>query len=206
MAVPYIFSTVPGGTSIPLSELDANFAYLSTSPVLASLTISGNEIVNGTSTIAGLLTANGGLSLTGPLNLNGSAGSNNQVVYSNAGIPSWTFINPSMLTTGAPTWDASGNLTTTGDIISGTGSFKSALAPNSQLILGTSNFSVYLNSTNYFNVSPSSTTIPNNLLATGASATFNGLINALGGLSLAGTFNSVVSQLREKIGNITNNM
>jgi hypothetical protein len=187
MSVPYIFSTVPGGTSIPLSELDANFAYLSGSPSLTSLSLTGNLTVSGISTFTGLITANGGLTLTGALNLNGLIGSNNQVVYSNAGLPSWTFISPAMLTTGAPSWDALGNLTTIGNVVSGTGAFKSALSPASQILLGTNNFSVYLNSIDYFNVSPSQTTIPNNLLVTGSSSTFNNLVTALSGLSVNGS-------------------
>jgi hypothetical protein len=190
MAVPYIFSTVPGGTSIPLSELDANFSYLSTSPSLTSLNITGNLTVGGVGTFAGLISANGGLSLTGALNLNGSIGSNNQVVYSNSGIPSWAFINPNMLTTGHPSWDATGNLTAIGDITSGTGTFKSGNAANSQILLGSNNFSIYLNSTDYFNVTSSLTTISNNLLVTGISSTFNNIVNVNGGLSLVGSFNA----------------
>jgi hypothetical protein len=189
MAVPYIFSTVAGGTSIPLSELDENFNYLAVSPSLTSLSLTGNITVGGISTFAGLISANGGLSLTGALTLNGAVGSNNQVVYSNSGVPSWTFIRPNMLTTGAPSWDATGNLTAIGDIISGTGTFKSSLAPLSQISIGTNNFSINLNSTNYFNVTSSLTTVPTNLLVTGLSSTFNNIVNAIGGLSLSGSFN-----------------
>jgi cytoskeletal protein CcmA (bactofilin family) len=190
MSVPYIFSTVAGGTSIPLSELDENFSYLSVSPTLTSLSLTGGLTVSGTSTFAGLITANGGLSLTGALRLNGAVGSNNQVVYSNAGVPGWTFINPNMLSTGHPTWDATGNLTTIGNITSGTGTFRTTGSPNSQIILGTNNFSVYLNSTDYFNVTPSLTTIPNSLLVTGISSTFNNILNANGGFSLVGSFSA----------------
>lgn len=47
MAVPYIFSNVPGGSSIPLSELDANFAYLTTSPIITNPTFNGTITFNG---------------------------------------------------------------------------------------------------------------------------------------------------------------
>jgi hypothetical protein len=50
MSVPYIFSNAPGGTSIPLADLDANFSYLTTNPTLTNLTLTGNLIVGGTST------------------------------------------------------------------------------------------------------------------------------------------------------------
>lgn len=59
MPVPYIFSNVPGGSSIPLAELDANFAYLLTSPTFTGpVNFTGpvttnNLTVNGTFTIAG---------------------------------------------------------------------------------------------------------------------------------------------------------
>jgi hypothetical protein len=58
MAVPYIFSNVPGGSSILLSELDANFAYCSTSPTLTNLTVSGTLAVGGASTFTGAATFN----------------------------------------------------------------------------------------------------------------------------------------------------
>jgi hypothetical protein len=48
MAVPYIFSNVPGGSSIPLAELDANFAYLDTAISLTNPIISGTLTFNGT--------------------------------------------------------------------------------------------------------------------------------------------------------------
>jgi microcystin-dependent protein len=71
MAVPYIFSNVPGGSSIPLAELDSNFAYLAGSPTLTSLSISNGLTVGGASSFTGLVTMAGGLNLTGPFTLNG---------------------------------------------------------------------------------------------------------------------------------------
>ena len=43
MSVPYLFSNIPGGTNIPLANLDANFSYLTASP-----SFSGNVTINGT--------------------------------------------------------------------------------------------------------------------------------------------------------------
>jgi hypothetical protein len=63
MPVPYIFANVPGGTSIPLSELDANFNYVLNNTNIPNANITGNA------TIGGLLTANGGLTLAGPLTI-----------------------------------------------------------------------------------------------------------------------------------------
>ena len=94
MAVPYIFSNVPGGTTIPLSELDANFAYLAGSPVLTSLTVSGPAVFNGTTTINGPLTVDG---VT--INPTGITGTGELVLNNNP-----TLINPIL---GTP---ASGNL------------------------------------------------------------------------------------------------
>ena len=72
MSVPYIFSTVPGGSSIPLEHLDANFAYITSgNPVFQNLTVSGNIAIDGTATVDGLTTLNGGLTLSGPLTING---------------------------------------------------------------------------------------------------------------------------------------
>lgn len=80
MAVPYIFSTVAGGSSIPLAELDANFAYLTTAPVFAgNVAVNGNLSVLGASTFTGastfnsLVTMNNGLTLNGPFTINGSS-------------------------------------------------------------------------------------------------------------------------------------
>ena len=78
MAVPYIFSTTPGGSSIPLAWLDADFAYLTTAPVFSgNVTVGGNLSVSGTSSFtgassfAGPVTMTNGLSLTGPFTING---------------------------------------------------------------------------------------------------------------------------------------
>jgi hypothetical protein len=72
MTVPYIFSNVPGGTTIPLSELDANFLYITGgNPQFAALTLTGNLAVGGTTTVTGLTTLNGGLTLSGPFTING---------------------------------------------------------------------------------------------------------------------------------------
>lgn len=47
MAVPYIFATTPGNGTIPLANLDANFAYLLNSPTLNNLIVSGSTSLNG---------------------------------------------------------------------------------------------------------------------------------------------------------------
>jgi hypothetical protein len=108
MAVPFIFSTVPGGSSIPLANLDANFSYLTTSPVFAgNVAIGGTLSVTGATTITGLTTLNGGLTLSGPFTINGitvsptgTTGTGN-LVFSNTP----TLVTPIL---GTPT---SGNLT-----------------------------------------------------------------------------------------------
>ena len=72
MAVPYVFSLFPGGSSIPLADLDANFAYLTNNPTITgNLTVSGNLSVAQSSTFTGPVTMGGGLSLMGPLTYNG---------------------------------------------------------------------------------------------------------------------------------------
>jgi hypothetical protein len=71
MAVPYIFSNVPGGSSIPLAQLDGNFAYLTGgTPVFTNLTLTGNLSVGGTSTFTGPVTAND-LAVNGALTIDG---------------------------------------------------------------------------------------------------------------------------------------
>jgi hypothetical protein len=72
MTVPYLFSKAPGGTSIPLAELDANFAYLTTNPTFGSLTITGNLSVGGTSKFDSLATFNNGIKVAGGITINGS--------------------------------------------------------------------------------------------------------------------------------------
>jgi microcystin-dependent protein len=71
MSVPYIFSNAPGGTSIPLAELDANFSYLTTNPTLTNLTLTGNLIVGGTSTFNSMAKFNAGTTLGGGITVNG---------------------------------------------------------------------------------------------------------------------------------------
>lgn len=72
MAVPYIFSNVPGGSSIPLAQLDANFAYLTGgTPVFANLTLTGNLAVGGATTFTGPVTAND-LAVNGSLTIDGT--------------------------------------------------------------------------------------------------------------------------------------
>lgn len=59
MAVPYIFGSVLGGTSIPLSQLDDNFDYLANNGTFTgtasfqNITASGNLSVSGTFTLGG---------------------------------------------------------------------------------------------------------------------------------------------------------
>lgn len=70
MPVPYVFASLPNGTAIPLSYLDANFAYLTSSPVF-----SGNVSIGGTLAVAGAtnissLTASGNGSFGGTLSAN----------------------------------------------------------------------------------------------------------------------------------------
>jgi microcystin-dependent protein len=66
MSVPYQFSLVPGGSSIPLAELDANFAYLTSgTPTFQNLSLSGALTVAGTTTLNGPTVINGSLTLGG---------------------------------------------------------------------------------------------------------------------------------------------
>jgi hypothetical protein len=96
MAVPNIFANVPGGTTIALSELDENFAYITGgNPQFAALTLSGNLAVGGTATISGattlggtatvtgLTTLNGGLTLSGPLTIGANTVSPNGITGTN---------------------------------------------------------------------------------------------------------------------------
>lgn len=71
MSVPFIFSNAPGGTSIPLAQLDANFEYLTTNPTLTNLTLTGNLTVGGTSTFNSMATFNAGTTLNGGITVNG---------------------------------------------------------------------------------------------------------------------------------------
>lgn len=70
MTVPYIFSNVPGGSSIPLSELDVNFAYI-TSGTSSVPTRMGWVDMSGNLTVAGTSTFNGSVLINGPLTING---------------------------------------------------------------------------------------------------------------------------------------
>jgi hypothetical protein len=101
MAVPNIFANVPGGTTIPLAELDENFAYITGSPVFTNLSVSGNLTVGGQSTFTGGVAINGTLSVDGvSINPTGLTGSGNLVLSNNP-----TLVSPNL---GTP---ASGILT-----------------------------------------------------------------------------------------------
>ena len=123
MSVPYIFNTVAGGATIPLSQLDANFAY-----ILAQPEFTGNVKVDGTLTVQGQTSLNNGLQVTGTsvlygaltlgvsglyqgfLNLSGgTSGAVTLTSASNAG--SWTMTLPASSGTSGYvlTTDGSGN-------------------------------------------------------------------------------------------------
>jgi microcystin-dependent protein len=71
MPVPVIFSTFPGGSSIPLADLDLNFAYLTASPAFTgSISVGGNLTVGGSSNFVGPITAND-LTVNGSLTIDG---------------------------------------------------------------------------------------------------------------------------------------
>jgi hypothetical protein len=72
MSVPYIFSNIPGGSNIPLAWLDDNFAYLSTSPTLTDLTLTGNLAVGGTSAFTGQATFNN-IAVNGIITIHGQS-------------------------------------------------------------------------------------------------------------------------------------
>ena len=72
MAVPYIFSSVPAGTTIPLSEIDANFAYLAYSPTMSNLSVTGTLSVGQELISNGPAAFNNGLAFIGTLGVNGS--------------------------------------------------------------------------------------------------------------------------------------
>jgi len=99
MAVPFIFATTPGGGDIPLANLDANFAYLTTNPV-----ISGNLVIGGTLTVDGIATFQSDVIINGNLTIygvtsTGATGTGNLVFSNNP-----TLVAPNL---GTP---ASGNL------------------------------------------------------------------------------------------------
>lgn len=94
--VPNIFSNVPGGTGIPLVELDENFAYLTNgtafSPTVmgyvdmtGNLNVGGNLTVTGLSTFNGGTVTNGGQLVNGGSTINGGLNLNGPLVYN--GIP-----------------------------------------------------------------------------------------------------------------------
>lgn len=124
MAVPYVFATLPNGTAIPLSYLDANFAYLTTTGDFSgnvsvggtitvdgaatfgsTLSISGETVISSGLSVAGSTTLSSGLTLTGSLVFGGvtssSATGTGDLVFST----SPTFTTPIL---GTPT---SGTLT-----------------------------------------------------------------------------------------------
>lgn len=71
MAVPYIFANTPGGSSLLLSELDANFAYVTTSPAYTgNVSIGGNLTVGGSTTFTGPVTATD-MAINGVLTVDG---------------------------------------------------------------------------------------------------------------------------------------
>ena len=106
MAVPYLFSTFLGGGGIPLSYLDANFAYITSgSPSFLNLALTGNLSVLGTSNFTGQVTTNN-LAVNGALTIDnvtvnptGITGTGNLVFSNNP-----TLVAPNL---GTP---ASGNL------------------------------------------------------------------------------------------------
>lgn len=77
-AVPYIFSNVPGGTSIPLWELDENFAYC----------INNNAWTDGN--FAGNVNVGGFLNVAGPFTFNGTMTIHNSMVNQTANIQGFT--------------------------------------------------------------------------------------------------------------------
>lgn len=111
MSVPYTFATIPNGNAIPLSYLDANFNYLSTSPAftgnvtvggtltvtgatgLSSLTASGNGSFGGTLGVAGALTLGTPAAAQGILNLSGAT-SGTVTVKGAAAAGTWSLTLP----------------------------------------------------------------------------------------------------------------
>jgi hypothetical protein len=106
MAVPYIFASVPAGTTIPLAEIDANFAYLAYSPTITNLSVTGTLSVGQDFISNGPAIFNNGLAFIGSLGVNGSyvtptgtTGAGNLVLSANP-----TLVSPNL---GQPTY---GNL------------------------------------------------------------------------------------------------
>lgn len=74
MAVPYTFANVLGGSSIPLSQLDDNFDYLTASPSFSgNVTITGTLGVGGAVTFSSTLNVTGITTLSNNLNVAGSS-------------------------------------------------------------------------------------------------------------------------------------
>jgi len=71
MSVPFQFNSVPGGTTIPLANLDANFNYITNgNPQFSSLTLTGNLVVGGDTTLTGPVTTNN-ITINGSLTIDG---------------------------------------------------------------------------------------------------------------------------------------
>jgi len=110
MAVPYIFSTLPNGSTIPLSYLDANFTYLETSP-----SFSGNVTIYGTLSVSAAVTFSSTLSVTGATNLNSTLGvTGATTLYSTLSVSGATSLSSSLSVIGATsltTLNVSGTVT-----------------------------------------------------------------------------------------------
>jgi len=72
MSVPYIFGTVLGGTTIPLSQLDANFEYLANNGTFTGTTSFQNITASGTLAVTGNTSLGGNLQLDGNLTVDGT--------------------------------------------------------------------------------------------------------------------------------------
>jgi len=95
MSVPFQFASTPGGSSIPLVELDTNFNYLTNgTPQFTNLSLSGNLSVVGNASVSGNLTVNGTFTFDGIL-VSGVSGTGPVVLQNGA-----TLVNPNL---GTPT-------------------------------------------------------------------------------------------------------
>lgn len=72
MAVPYIFGSVLGGTSIPLTQLDANFDYLANNGTFTGTASFANITASGTLSVTGNVTFSGDLDVAGNFTLAGT--------------------------------------------------------------------------------------------------------------------------------------
>ena len=122
LMVPNIFSNVPGGTGIPLIELDQNFAYITngtaTNPTqLGWVNVNGDFSVLGSSSFTGPLTAND-LTINGTLTVDGvtinptGITGTGKIVFNDTP----TLITPIILGNSSVSgdWDVGGNLSVTG--------------------------------------------------------------------------------------------